>query len=327
MLVPVRPTLVSALVLTLAVAACAPPAAQLPDHRSRMLDLGSRMTEIVEWGDVGPAIVLIHGANGSPHYFDRFAARFSDRYHLVAYARRGHGKATPPSEPFDVDDLAEDMRVVMDSLGIERAVLMGHSFGGNEITRFAALHPERVAGLVYLDAHYLRLDGVEKEEVEPFYPECATTMASRADLNACLETYLLSPFPWDETMDEMVADMLVDTAGPPVYKIAAEHVMPSMTEVSDGYRREYERLLAPALFVMSETTFSMRTPDEDWNRRYAAWIDSAGERDQQESLVRELREAFPEARVVTIAGGTHDFITEFQETIDEVERFLAGAGS
>jgi pimeloyl-ACP methyl ester carboxylesterase len=162
---PTRPSLVPA--LGLALAACTTPAEQAPDHRSRMLDLGGRMTEIVEWGNSGPAIVLIHGANGSPHSFDRFAARFSDRYHLVAYARRGHGKATPPAEEFGVDDLADDMRIVMDSLGIERAVLMGHSFGGNEITRLAALHPERVAGLVYLDAHYRRLDGVEEDDGEP----------------------------------------------------------------------------------------------------------------------------------------------------------------
>jgi hypothetical protein len=148
-------------------------------------------------------------------------------------------------------------------------------------------------------------------------------MASRADLSACLETYLLPPFSWDETMDEMVADMLVDTVGPPVYRAAAEHVFSSMERINTDYRRGYEGLRAPALFVMSETYSSLHTSDEDWNRRLAAKIESTGERAQRESLVRELREAFPEAHVVTIEGGTHDFIMEFQQTVDEVERFLA----
>ncbi len=319
---PIRPTLVSVLALTLA--SCTSATTRPPDHRSRMLDLGGRMTEVVEWGDTGPAIVLIHGATGSPHYFDRFAAHFSDRYHIVAYARRGHGKATPPTAEFGVDDLADDMRIVMDSLGIGSAVLMGHSFGGNEITRFAALHPDRVAGLVYLDAHYRRLDGVEEEDDDdPLIPECALTVASPSDLRACLETYLLPPFSWDETMDEMVADMLVDTVGPPVYRAAAEHVFTSMERVNADYRREYEQIRAPALFVMSETGFSLHTSDKDWNRRLAAKIESTGERAKREALVRELREAFPGTRVVTIEGGTHDFIADFPQTIDEVERFLA----
>jgi pimeloyl-ACP methyl ester carboxylesterase len=168
------------------------------NHRSRMLELGGRRTEIVEWGSTGPDIVMIHGANESPHMFDTFAPRFASWYHVVAYARRGHGKATPPAAPFVLDDLVDDLRIVMDSLGIEHAILMGHSFAGNEITRFAVLHPGRVDGLVYLDAQF--------ETVEnPYFmqamgsmpiPPCAGTMKTRADFRACIADYLMPPIAW-----------------------------------------------------------------------------------------------------------------------------------
>lgn len=297
---------------------------QVPAHQSHMLDLGERMTEAVEWGVGDPPIVMIHGANGTPHMFDDFAAHFAHDHRVVAYARRGHGKATPPSEPFDEDDLVEDLETVMDVLGLERAVLMGHSFAGAELTRFAALHPDRVAALVYLDAHHEMNENALYVEAmaDPIYPECALGMESRDDFRRCLQDYIVPPLPWTETMDEVVADMLVDTPGPPVYKTAAEHVEPSMMAVMTGYRREYERIRAPTLFVMSETYLTVETADEEWNRRYAEWVESSGYEAAQAWWVEHIREAMPHARIVTIEGGTHDFITEFDQTVAEVDRFL-----
>ena len=54
----------------------------------------------------------------------------------------------------DIDVLVEDIRGWLDELGLERVVLVGHSMAGNEITRFAALYPDRVDQLIYLDATY-----------------------------------------------------------------------------------------------------------------------------------------------------------------------------
>lgn len=297
-------------------------------RHGRMLDLGGGSTEVIEWGRGEPAIVLIHGANSSPHLFDHFARHFSDRHRLVAYARRGHGGGTPPTEPFDLDDLVDDLRTVMDRMGLERVVLMGHSFGGAEITRFAALHPDRVAGLVYLDAHHEMNENPYFAEAmaDPVYPACAVGMMSRDDFEACLRNYLLPPFPWSPMMDEVVSDMLVDAPGPPVYKTAAEHVGPSVAAIHLGHRREYEKVLAPALFVMSETYLTVQTADDDWNRRYLEWAESSGYRAAQQWWIEHLRDVLPGSRIVTIEGGTHDFIMEFQATIDEVERFLEGIG-
>lgn len=149
-------------------------------------------------------------------------------------------------------------------------------------------------------------------------------MMSRNDFEACLRDYLLPPLPWSAMMDEVVSDMLVDTQGPPVYKTATEHVGPSVAAIYLRHRREYEKVCAPALFVMSETYLTVQTADDDWNRRYLEWAESSGYRAAQESWVDHLRDVVPGARIVTIEGGTHDYIMEFQETLDEVERFLEG---
>jgi 3-oxoadipate enol-lactonase len=63
--------------------------------------------------------------------------------------RHGHSDA---KGPFDTKTRTEDLRGLMDSLGIAKAHLAGWSLGGNDITAMAGAHPERVGSIVYLDA-------------------------------------------------------------------------------------------------------------------------------------------------------------------------------
>ena len=98
---------------------------------------------------------MIHGLGDDPHVFDDLAARLRDKFHVVAYARRGHGRSSaPPEGPYDLDTLVEDLRQFMDRRGIARASLLGWSMGGNEITAFAGRYPARVDKLVYLESAY-----------------------------------------------------------------------------------------------------------------------------------------------------------------------------
>lgn len=289
-----------------------------------MLELGGRRTEIVEWGGSGPDIVMIHGANESPHMFDTFAPRFSSRYHVVAYARRGHGKATPPAAPFVLDDLVDDLRIVMDSLGIEHAILMGHSFAGNEITRFAVLHPGRVDGLVYLDAQFEIAENPYLMQAMGSMPvpPCAETMKTRADFRACIADYLMPPIAWSPAAEEMVDDIVTDTAGSAVFKTAAEHVVPSM-EASGQYRREYDRITAPAVFLMSDTYMTVATADTAWNRRLKEWHETGGYVQARQWSIDHIREVMPQARIAVLEGTSHDNFVWFDRTYQEVDRFLS----
>jgi pimeloyl-ACP methyl ester carboxylesterase len=63
---------------------------------------------------------------------------------------RPFGESTPPREPYSVPD---DVRLLLDHLGIDRAHLMGHSFGGGVAVDFALLYPQRVASLVLVSAN------------------------------------------------------------------------------------------------------------------------------------------------------------------------------
>ncbi|MEJ2540930.1 MAG: alpha/beta hydrolase [Gemmatimonadota bacterium] len=107
--------------------------------------------EVLDWGGIGPPLVLLAGAAHSAWVFEDFAPYFTDRRKVVGITRRRHGNSDAPTEPFGLTDLADDIIVVLDSLGISQADIMGHSFGGAEITQLALAHPDRIRKVVYLD--------------------------------------------------------------------------------------------------------------------------------------------------------------------------------
>jgi pimeloyl-ACP methyl ester carboxylesterase len=110
----------------------------------------------VDWGGQGEAVLFLGAISGGAHVFDSLAPQFTDRFHVLGLTRRGtRPSATPPSG-YDTGTLAEDVRAFLDALKIGRTTLVGYSIAGDEMTRFAGAHPERVARLVYLDAAWDR---------------------------------------------------------------------------------------------------------------------------------------------------------------------------
>lgn len=108
--------------------------------------------EVLDWGGDGLPLVFLAGANFNAHPFDDFAPRFTGTHRVLGITRRGHGASSWPDWGYDLPTLVEDIRLVLDSLEIARAILAGHSMAGSEMTLFATESPDRVAGLIYIDA-------------------------------------------------------------------------------------------------------------------------------------------------------------------------------
>jgi len=113
--------------------------------------------EVLDWGGTGRPIVLLAGLGNTAHDFDRLAPKLAASYHVFGITRRGFGaSSSPPPTPqnYSADRLGDDLPAVMDALKIERPVLVGHSIAGEELSSVGSRHPEKVAGLIYLDAGY-----------------------------------------------------------------------------------------------------------------------------------------------------------------------------
>jgi pimeloyl-ACP methyl ester carboxylesterase len=123
-------------------------------HQVRLIAVEPEISlEVLDWGGVGEALIFMPGAGDSAHSFDEFAPRFRDTFRVLAITRRGFGASSQPEEGYNALRRARDVVTVLDSLGIDRAVFAGHSFGGDELTHVASAYPERVHALVYLDAY------------------------------------------------------------------------------------------------------------------------------------------------------------------------------
>lgn len=100
-----------------------------------------------------PTILLMPGLTANAHCFDGLiAAGLSPQFRVLALDLRGRGQSSQPEQGYSFADHAADIIGVLDQLGIERAVLGGHSYGGLLSLYLAASYPERVNQLLILDA-------------------------------------------------------------------------------------------------------------------------------------------------------------------------------
>ena len=97
----------------------------------------------------GPALVFIHGMGGNSRNWETQYGRFSDRYRVIGWDSPGYGESDdwPTDEP-SVADYTGKMADLLDALDIERAHMVGHSFGGTLMPAFQKAHPRRVASMV-----------------------------------------------------------------------------------------------------------------------------------------------------------------------------------
>ena len=112
--------------------------------------------EVLDWG--GPAsgrtLVLVPGLGNTAHIFDAVAPKLTEHYHVVGVTRRGFGASSAPASGYGADRLGDDVLAVIEKLSISKPVIAGHSLGGEELSSIGSRFPEKVAGLIYLDAGY-----------------------------------------------------------------------------------------------------------------------------------------------------------------------------
>jgi len=108
--------------------------------------------EVLDWGGTGRAVVLLAGFGNDAHIFDKIAPKLATGCHVLGITRRGFGNSSAPSSGYSPDRLGDDVLAVMDALKLDRPVLVGHSIAGEELSNVGWRRPEKVSGLVYLDA-------------------------------------------------------------------------------------------------------------------------------------------------------------------------------
>jgi len=127
------------------------------------------------WGPAAATrLFCLHGITASGGRFERLATRRLQAFRVHAPDLRGHGRS-PPEPPWDFDRHVADLIETLDAHGVERASIVGHSFGGRLALELAARHPERAETLMLLDPAvwvppHIALARAEEHHAERSFP-------------------------------------------------------------------------------------------------------------------------------------------------------------
>ena len=297
-------------------------------HKSGFVTANGVRLNYLDWGGSGPALIFVHGIADNPHIFDDLAPAFADRFHVIAYARRGHG-LSEAKEPYNTATLTEDLRGLMDGLDIAKADLAGWSMGGNEITAMAGTHPQRVDRIVYLDAAY---DFGDPAFVAAFKmaPPLQPPASARASLDAWLAYQRNVTFPGVTDASRLEAynrELVVIQPDGTVRDRMGESAGQALGNTLLTDRRDYTKVRCAALAFFAETMPDVRNGDSPvtaealaWDRKYMAPFRAA-------SIERVKRE-LPGVEIVNVPGAHVDFFfTSRDQVVAAMRRFLAGSGS
>jgi non-heme chloroperoxidase len=212
------------------------------DHQVKSIMLRSRIKlQYVERGDPSSApIVLLHGYTDSWRPFELLLPHLPKSLHAYALTQRGHGDADRPVTGYDAYDFAADLAAFMDELGIERAILAGHSMGTQIAQRFAIDYPGRTLALVLMGA-FSTLGG--NRAVRELWDSAVATLKDPVEpgfAREFQESTLANPVP-EAFLDTIVAESLKVPAR--VWRAALQGQM--QTDLSP----ELARIKAPTLII------------------------------------------------------------------------------
>ncbi|MFP4446912.1 MAG: alpha/beta fold hydrolase [Desulfosudaceae bacterium] len=111
------------------------------------IELGQTTTHYELTGS-GESLVLIHGFSDNLDLWQRQVPVFAEKYRVLTYDVRGHGRTESTDDRFSMDRLADDLYALVAALDLDRCHLLGFSMGGRIAAGFTLRHPDRVASLI-----------------------------------------------------------------------------------------------------------------------------------------------------------------------------------
>src|SRR3954467_14680728 len=136
-----------------AAAAAGPPSSAQERSMSHITTADGTRIFYKDWG-AGQPVVFSHGwPLNADAWDDQLVLMASNGYRAIAHDRRGHGRSSQPWNGNELDTYADDLAELIEALDLHDLILVGHSTGGGEVTRYVGRHgTSRVAKVVLLGA-------------------------------------------------------------------------------------------------------------------------------------------------------------------------------
>lgn len=175
----------------------------------KSVELATGVTlEFVEQGDLGGVpVLLLHGVTDSWRSYERLLPHLPPEWRTIAITQRGHGDSSRPAHGYGPRDFAADIAAFQDALGLDKAVIVGHSLGSIIGQRFAIGFPERARALVLMGSFR---NWRENPDVNEFMEQVITPLTDPVDpaiARAFQESTLVRPVP-ESYLETVIAESL-----------------------------------------------------------------------------------------------------------------------
>lgn len=269
---------------------------------------GARL-HYLQWGTTGEMIILLPGYSLTAHVFATIGTRLASHNRVVALTPRGFGESdAPDGSQYTIATLVDDLRALMDTLGVKRATLVGHSLSGTVAAEFALRYPSRVTRLIMLDSYpYLASAGGDTiAEKDPVVTPEFTGDTTYERVAAYLGRYRF--VPWN-------ADMAADMRAKPLGAEASRRRALTRGYIDDQWKSppDLTHVAVPALQICAMPSVGSEYP---WLRRgdrdyanAAAYI-ARYARPFAKALCSRFASTVPRGRVVRRDGSHYVFFTQ-----------------
>ncbi|MGK2921854.1 MAG: alpha/beta fold hydrolase [Methyloceanibacter sp.] len=245
----------------------------------------------------GPPIVLIHGFGAALDWWDAIAPQLARNHRVIRLDLIGHGGTEAPGSGYGIERQASLVKAVLDKLGVTRAVIVGHSMGGEVVTAFTVANPQSVERLVLIDSPpkpETDFDLKTRLALSPLIGQGLWRLRNDTVLRQALSQGFVPGFPGPE---KFIADLWQLTY--PVFHQAHDDSVAYVTE--EGSPARLSALdPVPPLLVIFGTQDALISPDS-----------------------AKLFETVPGAKLVMIDGAGHSPMVEKPaETLAQIEGFI-----
>ena len=298
-------------------------------RRSELVNVNGINLHYLDWGGEGDPLLFLPGLGNTAYVFDRIARRFSDKFHVLSLTRRGHGDSGFPETGYDLETLTEDVKQFLDSLGIEQVIFAGSSMAHVEICHFAALYPERVLKIIYLDAAY---DRTRFRKFEEQYPLKGLKVPGADQPCRSIEEFIaftkrISPEIadiWGDHYAEEILHQVKTTPEGNVVDRMSDELNQRFINISRKYHPEDAQTKAPVLSIYAiwdRFLFADYLTDEQ--KAKLLIFRKEIRLPVQRECIEQFRRDVPHARIVEIPQGHHWVFIKHEELVyDEMRKFL-----
>ena len=290
---------------------------------------GDRL-EVLDWGGTGRPIVLLGGYT-TAHIFDEIAPKLARTGHIYGITRRGLGASSKPDHGYTARESGEDVLHVLDALKLEKPVLMGYSFGGQDLSVLGAERSERIGAVVYLDS-------AEDERMWPFPNGPISTdekewKARLPKTPPADRTTIAAYRAWQKVAHNMAFPeselrqlYAINSDGSVGDYLVSKDVRDAM--FAGRAYPDYNRIQVPVLafFEMPIPLSEQLSKYQPLNADQAAALGAQYETSQIWTAINShaLRRALPAAKIEYLVGGNnYIFLTNEAEVVRETTAFIA----